>query len=249
MNTPYVFKRCTKCGKWKIANLTYFVKEKNGKYGLTGKCRICYNKNKQKYYKNANRKEYYKAYRKTDNYKNYQKEYRKSERNKEIQNKYRKSEAGKKSQDKYKNSDKGKEYYKNYWASEKGKSVQFNHNVKRRLSEESQGRGITIEQWDEVYKYFNWKCAYSGMKLLKSNRNLDHIIPLNDNGVNEIWNCVPMYNIYNFNKQDKSPLEWYKEQEYFSEERLAKIVEWQQYAYDKWATEEDGELILITDLK
>ncbi len=55
---------------------------------------------------------------------------------------------------------------------------------------------------------------------------------------------------YNRSKNARpNVMSWYKEQEYFSKERLAKIVQWQQYAYDKWATEEDDELILITDLK
>ena len=28
--------------------------------------------------------------------------------------------------------------------------------------------------------------------------------------------------------------EWYKKQKYFSEERLQRIYEWQEYAYNKW---------------
>ena len=38
------------------------------------------------------------------------------------------------------------------------------------------------------------------------------------------------------------------EQEYFSEERLQRIIEWQVYAYEKWGGEEFGELVFITDL-
>ena len=35
MNIPYVFKKCTKCGKILPATKEYFYKEKRGKYGLT----------------------------------------------------------------------------------------------------------------------------------------------------------------------------------------------------------------------
>ena len=41
MNTPYVFKRCTKCGETLPATTEYFYKAKNGKYGLRGECKKC----------------------------------------------------------------------------------------------------------------------------------------------------------------------------------------------------------------
>ena len=39
-------------------------------------------------------------------------------------------------------------------------------------------------------------------------------------------------------KCDKDMLEWYEQQECFSEERLAKIREWQEYAFNKYNKEE-----------
>ena len=50
MNTPYVFKRCTKCGEWLVASTYNFNKMKNGKYGLQPKCNKC-----RKEYRNANK--------------------------------------------------------------------------------------------------------------------------------------------------------------------------------------------------
>ena len=85
-----------------------------------------------------------------------------------------------------------------------------------------------------MMNFFNWKCAYSGVSLNKNNRSIDHIIPLDKGGENEIWNCVPMLNSYNSSKHDKDIIEWYENQEYFSEERLNKIYEWVKYAYDNW---------------
>ena len=32
--------------------------------------------------------------------------------------------------------------------------------------------------------------------------------------------------------------EWYKTKEFYSEERLQKILEWQEYAYQKWGNNE-----------
>ena len=34
MNIPYAFKKCTKCGKWLVANSFNFGKTKKGKWGL-----------------------------------------------------------------------------------------------------------------------------------------------------------------------------------------------------------------------
>ena len=80
-------------------------------------------------------------------------------------------------------------------------------------------------------------------------RTIDHIIALDNKGLNEPWNIVPMRKGYNSSKQDRiDSMTWYLEQEYFDIERLNKIIEWQIYAYEKWGGEEFGELILITDL-
>ena len=43
----------------------------------------------------------------------------------------------------------------------------------------------------------------------------------------------------NSSKNDKDMLQWYKEQTFFSEERLHKIYEWQEYAYKKWHDKEE----------
>ena len=101
--------------------------------------------------------------------------------------------------------------------------------------------------------FFEWKCAYSGEKMESNNttngRTIDHIVALNNKGLNEPWNLVPMRKGYNSSKKaTENSLDWYMEQEYFDIERLNKIVEWQIYAYEKWGGEEFGELILITDL-
>ena len=44
MNIPFVFKKCTKCGEWLVANKINFYKSKNGKYGLESQCKECRNR-------------------------------------------------------------------------------------------------------------------------------------------------------------------------------------------------------------
>ena len=79
MNIPYVFRKCTKCGEWLVANNSYFSKNKCGKYGLQSKCKRCDNKRRKKYYKENKEKilESCKEYRKnhSEQRKIYQKQY------------------------------------------------------------------------------------------------------------------------------------------------------------------------------
>ena len=135
------------------------------------------------------------------------------------------------------NKDKIAEQKKQYRATPQGQTSAFNGRCRRRTKEQNQGNGITKEQWLECMKFFNWKCAYSGQVLSKDTRSLDHIIPLNNGGKHEIWNLVSMYKPYNSSKHDKDMEEWYKQQDFYSEERLQKIYEWQEYAFTKYSLE------------
>ena len=184
----------------------------------------------KQYYENN--KEYYEEYRKhwykknKDNKRKYNKQYCKN--NKEYYEEYHKQYYES-------NKDKILEQHKQYRESPQGRVAMFNGRCRRRLREQNQGIGITKEQWLECMIFFNWKCAYSGQTLSKDTRSIDHIKPLNQGGEHEIWNLVPMYGPYNSSKYDKNLLDWYQEQDFYSEERLKKIYEWQEYAFEKYA--------------
>lgn len=128
------------------------------------------------------------------------------------------------------------EYSRNY--RENNPEKIFNNATKRRKKKENLGNGITKEQWYEMFMFFDFRCAYSGEYLGNENnkkiRSIDHIIPLDNNGEHEIWNCVPMYRPYNSGKSTKNMLDWYLQQEYFDIDRLTKIYEWRIYAYWKY---------------
>lgn len=248
MNIPYVFKKCTKCGEWLVAYTGNFHKQNNGKYGLQSYCKKCRKEQRKEYYKKnidkekeyyQNNKEQKKEYKKKwhkknrDRIKEHKKEY--YENNKEYFKHYHKEYR-------LNNKDKIREQSKKYYKTLKGQVIAFNCRQKRRLREQTQGNGITTNQWLECMNFFNWKCAYSdnyiGGNENQNTRSLDHIIPLAKGGENEIWNLVPMYKPYNSSKQDKDLLEWYQEQDFYSEDRLQKIYEWQEYAYNKYHKEE-----------
>ena len=312
MNIPYVFKKCTNCGEWLVANTNNFNKRKGYKYGLHSNCRKCENEKSRKYH-HANKErlnkisrqyyrehkeellEYNKQYHKINKEKiaeqrkqyaeknkekkaEYDRRYREEhkeelakqkkqyyeenkEKKAEYDKQYRKNNKERRTKQKKQyyeeNKEKvlkhQKEYYqdnkekiakrnKQYVQSPKGQAVQFNARVKRRMKENNQGNGINVSQWLDMMNYFNWECAYSGKSIDKYNRTIDHIIPIAKGGEHEIWNLVPMYNSYNFSKNDKDMLEWYKQQSFFSEERLAKIYEWQEYAFNKYAEINDDKV-------
>ena len=127
------------------------------------------------------------------------------------------------------------EHKKQYNQSPQGQVLAFNRRQRRRTKEEQQGTGITKDQWLEMMKFFDWKCAYREEELTKDTRSIDHIVPLNSDGDNMIWNMVPMLRNLNISKHDKDMLEWYREQDCYSEARLAKIHKWQEYAKAKYS--------------
>ena len=206
MNTPYVFKKCTKCGRWLVVSTVNFNKNKTGKYGLRGQCKEC-----DKQYRQDNKEKI-------------------TERNK----RWREGNPEYAKQWQEANKEKVAKHHKQYYQSPQGQVAMFNGCQRRRIKGEQQGTGITKGQWLEMMKFFGWKCAYSGETLTKDTRSIDHIVPLNSNGDNMVWNCVPMTRSLNSSKNDKDMLEWYEEQSFYSEARLAKIYEWQEYARKKW---------------
>lgn len=56
--------------------------------------------------------------------------------------------------------------------------------------------------------------------------HLDHIVALKNGGTNYIWNIVPCNHSPNESKGTKDMESWFRQQEYFSEERLNRIYEW-----------------------
>ena len=207
---PPKHKACTSCGKLLPNTKEYFYeggKRKDGTKPLKSICKEC-----EKLYHKTQDKIYYQEHK---------------ERRKEAHKIWYQN-----------NREKRLEYWQEYRKSERGKQAivakRFNDHNRRRVLKQNQGKGITAEQYKEVMSFFDWKCAYSGEKLKKDTRTLDHIIPLKQGGDHEIWNLVPMTRSLNCSKQEKDMLEWYKEQDCYSEARLAKIYEWQEYARKKW---------------
>ena len=257
MNRPsyLLFKKCSKCEE--ILHVSRYYKSKKCKYGVNSYCKQCQN-NQNKEYKEKHEqeiKDYQDKYKEEHREEKLRRDRKYYKNNKEIiskknkvryeNNKEKYSEIGKTYYKEHR--EERLEYRKQYYQEHKEEirkynekyrkenpQVQFNGHHKRKQLEENQGNGVSREQWFECFEFFNWECAYSGIQLTKDNRNLDHIVALDNGGEHEIWNCVPILNIYNSSKWKNNMLEWYLEQDYFDIDRLTKIYEWRIYAYWKW---------------
>ena len=259
MDCPYNVRLCKKCNKLLIVCELNFGKSKKGKYGFKSQCKEC----DKRYYEEHRKEklEYQKGYYENhkEKIKEYQKEYYEEnkedvlEHNKQYREEHKEEIAKQKKQyyedNKEEILERNKIYYnehkeeisiinKQYY--EENPHISFNATSRRRKKEENQGRGITKEQWFEMMCWFDWKCAYSNTPLTKEHRTIDHIIPLNNNGINEPWNCVPCFDSYNYQKNTNDMEEWYSQQPYFSEERLLKIYAWCEYAFNKWKPRRKG---------
>lgn len=232
-------KVCFKCGR--ELPVEQFGKDNRSKDGLYSWCKECkskYDKQYNEQYYQTN-KQYYQQY--NQQYNNNHKQQR-QQYNKQYNNNHKQEIA---QYNKYyyeNNKQKEQQRHKQYHQTPQGQVVRFNGYVKRRKREEEQGAGITKEQWLEMMNYFDWKCAYSGILVnTKNNRSIDHIVPLVKGGEHEVWNLVPMDRSLNTSKKDKDMMEWYTAQEFYSKEKLDKILAWQQYAYNKWSNTEEAQ--------
>ena len=249
MKIPYVFRKCSKCGRWLVASSVNFSKMKTGKYGLRNECKECVRVSAKKYYEEnkegiveqtkkyqeenkekiaKQKKKYYKENKEkfAEYSKKYQQEHREeiAEQQKKYQREHREERA---------------EYMKKYYRTPQGQVVEINKRSRRRQRKDQQGNGITGQQWLEMMKFFGFKCAYSGKSIsIKKNRSIDHIVPLVKGGAHEIWNCVPMDRSLNSSKHDKDLEEWYPQQDFYNKDRVDKINEWREYAYNKWGNDE-----------
>lgn len=73
-----------------------------------------------------------------------------------------------------------------------------------------------------IYEAWNHLCAYCG----KPATSLDHIIPKFKSGSSNRYNLVPACRCCNHHKASMEMEEWYRQQDFFTEQRLENIINW-----------------------
>ncbi|WP_091011795.1 MULTISPECIES: HNH endonuclease [Paenibacillus] len=146
--------------------------------------------------------------------------------------KYRASEKGNKTKNRldkeYRDSGKYRKWCNNHKESLKGY-----HNERA----ERKNHTISEEEWTACKIHFGYCCAYCSMSIEDQHHNFskdfsrDHV---DDNGANDLSNCVPSCTSCNSRKWKHDMLEWYTKQEFFSEYKLGCIYSWLSFDYQKY---------------
>lgn len=222
-------KVCSHCKR--ELEFSCFCNDKTQRDGLSNTCRDCRSANNKKYeqdHKNE-RAEYKRNYRKRnrDSLSVYNKQYNQehvediSQRRKLYYKANRNQLIEATRIWKKNNPDKIQAYNE----SEKVKIMKKSYRHKRRALIANANGCYTGVDVEDLLMFFNNRCAYTGEQLVE-HFHLDHVVPLVSGGTNYIWNIVPSNPVPNLSKGGKDMETWFREQEYFSEERLNQIYEW-----------------------
>jgi len=193
------YRTCTKCGTEREETTEMFGKDKKSIGGLRTICRNCYSIQQSEYYKNKRDKIL------LDKHQYY------------LINKERILESTKQYQEV--NKDKIYVYSKRY---RKDNRDLFNtHHQKRRTKMNSLISNFTANQWVQLKKDFDSKCAYCGKTKPLAQ---DHFVPVIKGGEYTIDNIIPTCRSCNSSKGSKDFFKWYLVYEHYSKEREAFIL-------------------------
>jgi hypothetical protein len=208
-------KTCIKCGESKPETTEYFY-ETNDKKSLQGSCKECAKKQaRERKRQNKERShELYKQYYAKD-----------KQRYKDNSKRWKKE-----------NPDKNKEYGKNFRESEDNKDTLKGYSEKRKVKNHK----ISNKEWKACKEYFNDSCAYCGLhisehfnmyagelKLFDFHR--EHV---DDQGTNDLSNCVPSCKSCNSEKHTSTLSDWYNSNNpKYCLEREVKILKWIEVDY------------------
>jgi 5-methylcytosine-specific restriction endonuclease McrA len=104
-------------------------------------------------------------------------------------------------------------------------NVAQNARNKRRARKMDVANPCTYREWTSSLRNFNYECAYCGEK---GRLWQDHIVALSKGGKHIKNNIVPCCKRCNTKKSTYDMETWYTQQEWFNQEKLDKIKQWQQ---------------------
>jgi 5-methylcytosine-specific restriction endonuclease McrA len=111
------------------------------------------------------------------------------------------------------------------WRLAKSKQIKVNRVSKigqKRRHQKREDFALTDKEWDETILYFNYSCAYCGND---DKLTYDHVIPFSKGGSFTKQNIIPACKHCNSSKNDNEIKEWYRKQNFYSEEREKAILE------------------------
>ena len=194
------YRMCTKCGTEKEETVERFGKDKKYVDGLRKICRTCYSIQQGEYYKNK--------------------------RDKILSHKHQyylehKEVISEKSLKHYKsNKEKIRIYTKQY--REGHRELFTMHRHKRKALVKMVASNFTTDQWEQLKREFNYKCAYCGETEPLAQ---DHFVPVIKGGEYTRDNIIPSCKFCNGSKSGKDFFKWYPKFEHYSKEREIFILD------------------------
>lgn len=203
-----IYKICKKCNKTLPSTIEYFYKIKTSSDGLYSYCKECAKSKATQWTKNN------------------------PEKRKAIEHKANTTSKRKNYKRLYSQQDCQKKYFKQY---QKENMDKFLNYAKNKLHNKT--HKITKDEWKKCKEYFGNCCAYCGLPIechyikFKDDIKLGdfHKEHVDSNGLNDLSNCVPSCKICNSKKHNMTLEKWYEENEFFTEERLDRIMQWLNY--------------------
>lgn len=235
------YKICTICHKKLPATSNFFHKQKLGSYGLRSYCKECSKIKTKELWKSSKYRKYISNYKKinSDKIKKYCRIYREINKKhiREVARKYeilnKESISKRKKEYRKINIEKIQQKSKLYYISNKEKIAEYRKNNKekyqviraRRKKRLKNTINTFIEKdWKECLDFFDCKDAYTGLPMKITSQ--DHIVPVSKGGGFTRQNIVPCEASINSSKHNNDMETWYRQQPFFSEERLQKIYKW-----------------------
>jgi len=99
----------------------------------------------------------------------------------------------------------------------------------RKYSQQHRNHDITESEWRKELKVFNYQCAYCGMSEEESLNVYGEVLHKdhgNHEGYNDLRNAIPACKSCNSKKHQYNMEEWYRQEEFYNEERLQFIYWW-----------------------
>jgi hypothetical protein len=124
-----------------------------------------------------------------------------------------------------------------YWQNYIKQYIKDNPHRAKQYSENHREHDITTAEWNNCLIVFDYKCAYCGIsqkeakKRDKQNLHKDHV---DSEGYNDLSNAAPACRSCNDKKWQHDMETWFREQEFFSEERLEFIKWWMNEGYKQY---------------
>lgn len=116
-------------------------------------------------------------------------------------------------------------YYANYTKEyeRNNKEKTYIKRQRRRSKKRQLPNTLTLEQWENATKFFEYRCAYCGKE---SHLEQEHFIAISKGGGYTKGNIIPACKSCNSSKGNKHFDEWYPKYKYYSEERKVKIYKY-----------------------